>query len=121
MDQVPDSLTRGALTLLGDAALDAQCASTVLSFAPAASQPVSVAADTLMTLQDSDPPLVLRVLSTVTLLPMATRAGSRSARSNPACRPRISLIVDNVDRTTELATIGDRQADAADRLGHPGA
>jgi len=58
---VPDSLTRGALTLLGDAALDAQCASTVLSFAPAASQPVSVAADTLMTLQDSDPPLVLRV------------------------------------------------------------
>jgi hypothetical protein len=107
MDQVPDSLTRGALTLLGDAALDAQCASTVLSFAFTPPQPATIAANTLMTLQDSDPPLVFRVLSSVTLLPMAMRAASRTVRSNPACRPRLSVSIGNVDRTTELISNRD--------------
>src|SRR5262249_20208802 len=46
MDQVPDALTRGALTLLGESARDATCAATVLSFA--ASQLAHVPAGTQM-------------------------------------------------------------------------
>src|SRR5947199_7218972 len=53
MDQVPDALTRGALTLLGDSARDAQCAATVLQFTSPAVARLPAAAQ--MTLVESDP------------------------------------------------------------------
>jgi hypothetical protein len=72
MNQTPDALTRGALTLLGDAPLDARCAATVLSLS-SADQPsalVRVPAGTQLTLQDSDPPLIFSLEQPVTLLPL---------------------------------------------------
>jgi len=74
MDQVPDSMSRGALALLGDAAQDAQCATSVLYFNPdPASSLVRVAAQTAMQLQDSDPPLIVSLTEPVTVLPLASQ------------------------------------------------
>jgi hypothetical protein len=92
MDHVPDSLSRGALALLGEAARDAACATAVLHFAT--DKPGLVTAGTLMQLRDSDPPLVLATEGPVTLLPLATAT---------MFRPRIDVTVDGVNRANDLA------------------
>jgi hypothetical protein len=95
MDQVPDALTRGALALLGESALDAQCATTVFQFT--ASQTTVVPARTQMTLADSDPPLIFTTESGLTVLPLA-----RNIRNGVEGPPLIGLNVGGADRSTDL-------------------
>ena len=95
MDQVPDALTRGALTLLGESARDATCASTVLCFE--ASQLARVPAGTQMNLQDSDPLLIFSTFADVTLLPVASEDANNGAQ-----QPLFGLRVGGVDRFTDL-------------------
>jgi Baseplate J-like protein len=73
MNQVPDSLNRGALALIGEAALDAQCAGTVLQFNFDPAQPAMrrIPAGAQMVLQDSDPPLIFSLTMPLTVLPLA--------------------------------------------------
>jgi hypothetical protein len=95
MDQVPDALTRGALTLLGESARDAQCAATVLQFT--ASQFAHVPAGTQMTLADSDPPLIFTTDADLTVLPFA-----REVRNGIEGPPLFGLKVGGTDRITDL-------------------
>ncbi len=95
MDQVPDSLTRGALALLGDSARDAQCASTVFQFT--ATAPAVVPRGTQMTLRDSDPPLILTTDAALTALPFA-----REVRNGIEGPPLIGLYVGGKNRIVDL-------------------
>jgi hypothetical protein len=92
MDQVPDSLTRGALALLGDAANDALCAATVLHF-PAGDGVVP--AGTAMQVQDTNPPLIFTTDAATQLLPLA-------AASAGTVRPRIGLRIGGQERSIDL-------------------
>ncbi len=95
MDKTPDSLTRGALMLLGESARDAGCATTVLHFLADGSR--SVAAGTAMEVQRSDPPLVFVTEDPVTLLPLATVDDRRFLR-----RPRIDVMIKGTNRASDL-------------------
>ena len=95
MDQVPDSLTRGALALLGDSARDAQCATTVFQFI--ATAPADVPRDTQITLRDSDPPLIFTTDTAFTALPFA-----REVRNGIEGSPLIGLYVDGKNRIVDL-------------------
>jgi hypothetical protein len=95
MDQVPDSLTRGALALLGDSARDAQCASTVFQFV--ATAPADVPRGTQMTLRDSDPPLIFTTDAAFTALPFL-----REVRNGIEGPPLIGLYVDGKNRIVDL-------------------
>ena len=95
MDQVPDSLTRGALALLGNSARDAQCASTAFQFA--ATAPADVPRGTQMTLRDSDPPLIFTTDTAFTALPFA-----REVRNGIEGPPLIGLYVGGKNRIVDL-------------------
>jgi hypothetical protein len=80
MDQTPDALTRGALTLLGEAAREAVCATTVLHFPT--NKTVRLAAGAAAQLRDSDPPLIFTTQTAVTLLPVAGIPGGYPCRAH---------------------------------------
>ena len=81
MDQVPDSLLRGTLALLGDAERDAQAAVTVMHF-PSGEHPVPPATKLLMA--DSDPPLIFTTENAMAPLPLAPPLDA-------TVRPRVGL------------------------------
>ncbi|CAB3778772.1 hypothetical protein LMG28614_00725 [Paraburkholderia ultramafica] len=95
MNHVPDALSRGALTLLGEAARDAVCASTVLQFP--ASALTSLAAGTSVQLRDSDPPLIFTTQTPLTLLPVASTPGRAALPP-----PRLDIVVDGINRADDL-------------------
>lgn len=92
MAQVPDTMVRGALALLGDAANDAACAATVLHF-PAGDG--DVPAGTAMQMQDSVPPLIFTTEAGTRVLPLAAAPGG-------TIRPRIDLRVDGAEHGPDL-------------------
>jgi hypothetical protein len=95
MDQVPDSLTRGALTLLGEGARDAQSAVTVLHFT--ADQECVMRRGTEMMLVDSDPPLIFTIDRDLTVLPF-----DREKRGDVGGPPLFGLRVGGKDRAADL-------------------
>ncbi|MDQ1707809.1 MAG: hypothetical protein QOJ88_1020 [Pyrinomonadaceae bacterium] len=88
MDQVPDSLVRGALSLLGEQPRSTRAAATVVHF-PELKKTVVLNAGTELTLARSVPALVFSTAAEIALLPF------ESGR-------RLSLFIDNVDRTADL-------------------
>ena len=90
MDQVPASLTRANLALLGTAPLPAQVAITVLQVAdsvtPPRQPPQMAAAGTLMQLGTTNPPLLFSLNDALAVLPLIG----------------ITISVDGVDRTNDL-------------------
>lgn len=88
MDQVPDSLVRGALSLLGERPRATQAAATIVHF-PAVERPTLVAAGTPLTLPRSAPPVVFSAEGEVVLLPFDDA-------------PRLGLFVDGRDLTADL-------------------
>ena len=96
MDQVPDTMVRGALALLGDTASDATSAATVLHFP--ADEPAGATeaqAGTLMQVQDSDPPLIFTTEIPTRVFPLVAAAGG-------TLRPRIGLRVGGVEHGPDL-------------------
>jgi hypothetical protein len=89
MDQVPDSLARGALALLGEQPRPTRAAATVMHF-PAVETTVLLNAGTELTLDRSAPPLVFTTKKEIVLLPFA-QAGKR-----------LSLFIAGADRTADL-------------------
>ena len=89
IDQVPDSLVRAALSLLGEQPLPTQAAATVMHF-PDVAQTNTLAAATELTLDRSTPPLVFSTHEEVVLL-------SLRQDGNP-----ISLFINEPDRTPDL-------------------
>ncbi len=91
LDQVPDSLVRGAIKLLGNQTLPARPASTVLRLSPADNEH-TVSAGTEMRLATRIPPIIFSTESDVTLLPVAESEEQY----------RVSLFVGNRDRSKDL-------------------
>ncbi len=89
MDQVPDSLVRGALSLLGESAKPTQPASTVMNFSGLKEATV-LDARTKLNLVRSVPPLTFSTESKVALLPFKEKD------------EQLSLIINEVDRTADL-------------------
>ncbi|HVG18023.1 MAG TPA: putative baseplate assembly protein [Blastocatellia bacterium] len=89
MDQVPDSLVGGALSLLGEHPLPTQVAATVMHFSDIEAATI-LDAHTQLTLLRSAPPLVFSTESEIILLPFA-KTGKR-----------LGLFIDGKDRTADL-------------------
>jgi predicted phage baseplate assembly protein len=89
MDQVPDSLVRGALSLLGERTAATRAAGTAISF-PTVERTTLLKAHTPLTLLRSAPPLVFSTESEVVLLPF-----EESGR-------RLGVFIDGVDRTEDI-------------------
>lgn len=89
MDQLPDSLVRGALSLLGERPAATRAAGTVMHF-PAVEQTTILEAHTPLTLPRSAPPLVFSTESEVVLLPFEGGA------------PRLGVVIDGADRTEDI-------------------
>ncbi|MGI9333808.1 MAG: baseplate J/gp47 family protein [Gammaproteobacteria bacterium] len=98
LDQVPASQSRALLALLNDAPLPTQAARTVLGFAPnRARLPERIHAGTLFRAPLGDRRLPMTSLEPVSLLPL-----HYPVRDNAPIDPRLSLLVDGQDRTTDL-------------------
>lgn len=92
MDQMPDSLVRAALSLLGEQPRPTQAAATVMHF-PFVSDLRILQANSEFTLQRSEPPLIFSSQSDVVLLPFEKLDEQRE---------RLSLFVGDVNRTADL-------------------
>jgi hypothetical protein len=92
LDQVPDSLVRGAINLLGDQTRPARPAATVLRLSPTEGEP-TLNAGTEMRLASRIPPIIFSTESDVTLLPVAESEKEQY---------RVSLFVGNRERTQDL-------------------
>src|SRR5262245_16160825 len=92
MDQIPDSLVRGALRLLGEEPKPTQAAATVMRF-PAPDHARVLPAMTSLSLLRSNPPLVFSTESEVVLLPFEKLDGQRD---------KLSLFINDKDRTTDF-------------------
>lgn len=95
MDHIPDSLTRGALALLGERPLDAQYATTAMQLT--ASALASVPADTALALVHSDPPLVFTTDDDTLVLPF-----ERETRNGVDGPPLVGVVIAGKDRMTDL-------------------
>lgn len=89
MDQVPDSLVRGALSMLGERARPTQAASTVMHFSGLEKATV-LEARTQLTRLRSIPPLIFSTRRKVVLLPF------------PTAGKRLGLFINGIDRTADL-------------------
>src|SRR5262245_53020562 len=96
MDQIPDSLVRGALRLLGEEPKPTQAAATVMRF-PAPDHARVLPAMTSLSLLRSNPPLVFSTESEVALLPFEKLDDQRD---------KLSLFINDKDgdkdRTTDF-------------------
>jgi len=92
MDQVPDALVRGAISMLGQKPKATQAATTVMHF-PGIDLMRVVGPMTELTLQRSNPPLVFSTGCEVVLLPFERLANGRE---------KIGLHIAAADRTTDL-------------------
>ncbi len=89
MDQMPDAIVRGALSLLGLQPRPTQAAKTVMHF-PEIDEALVLDSGTSLTLDRSVPPLVFSTESEIVLLPLA-KTGKR-----------IGLFINEEDRTADL-------------------
>jgi hypothetical protein len=104
IDQVPDSLTRALMALLGITPNPAQAATTLLYLrlvGAGSSQAVPVANASKVWLEKGLNPPVFTTTQDVMVLPLAAGAGSTGV--GPLKLPRIGLRVGSTDRTTDLA------------------
>jgi predicted phage baseplate assembly protein len=92
MDQVPDSLVRGALSLLGERPHATKAAATVMHF-PSISDLLLLPANEEFTLLRSEPPLIFSGHTEVALLPFEKIDEQRE---------RLNLFIDQKDRTADL-------------------
>jgi hypothetical protein len=92
MDQIPDSLVRGALSLLGEGLKPTQVAATVMRFATPENSKL-LPKMTELEMFRSNPPIVFSTEKEIVLLPFE-RLNER--------HDRISLIINGEDRTTDL-------------------
>ncbi|HEX5736459.1 MAG TPA: baseplate J/gp47 family protein [Blastocatellia bacterium] len=94
MDQVPDSLVRATLRLLGEEPRPARAASTVLRFSSAGKEFQKLGARTKMQLAARVPPLIFSTVSSIALLPVDEGDNGQH---------RISIFIGERDRTQDLA------------------
>ncbi|HYP27450.1 MAG TPA: putative baseplate assembly protein [Blastocatellia bacterium] len=92
MDQLPDSLVRGALSLLGEAPKPTQVAATVMRFSTPKRARALKKMERLR-LERSNPPLVFSTEHEITLLPFVRLDEQRD---------KVGLFIDGTDRTTDL-------------------
>ncbi|MGA9768978.1 MAG: hypothetical protein WBV94_08055 [Blastocatellia bacterium] len=92
IDQVPDSLVRGAFSLLGEAPKPTQAAATVIRF-DTPNQPKVVGRMEELQLFKSNPPIIFSTESEVALLPFEPLDQNND---------RLSLFINGLNRTTDL-------------------
>jgi predicted phage baseplate assembly protein len=92
MDQLPDSLVRGALSLLGEAPKPTQIAATVMRFSTPGHARALRKMERLR-LEKSNPPIVFSTENEITLLPFQRLDKQRD---------KLGLFINEKDRTTDL-------------------
>jgi len=92
MDQVPDSLVRAALSLLGEQPRPTQAAATVMQF-PEVDDVLVLPANSEITLDGSSPPQVFSTESEILLLPLQKQNQQRE---------QLSLSINGLNRTADL-------------------